>query len=408
MYNRENELIILNSWLNGNNLEDIEAYNFEEAVFYDAELYKAIRDEKITLTQMTASKKNFKTTIGELNEFIGTNIFYRGALGDALATQRDIYIGKLKVAGETDSDKWLDAIADITNKINAKEKKEGLTNFSDNFFEELEARTNEKNPRYGIADIDKYTNGLHRGELVSVCARPGCGKSIFGLQVADNVIQSGHKVVYIPLEMTPYENFKRLIMECGLFEFENAKELEQGLTEEQKGRLRDYLDELEKQGLFRMYYGLSRINDIEKVVQEEKPFIVIIDQLSDVEPTGRADLLREKYFQITRKLKRIASDENVCILALHQLNRDSEEKEITLSSLAESDSVGRDSDVVIGIKLEKQKDEYSPIKPETLIIVKNRNGEAGVKMPIVLHGARAKIEKGLLESPSGKRENDYI
>ena len=393
MYNRENELIILYNWLTGNNLQDIEAYNFDEAIFYDTNLYKAIRDEKITLTQMTASKRQFKTSISELANCTGLNVFYRGALGDALNAQRDIYIGKLKTAGEQDSDKWLNAITEITNKINAKEKIENHANFSDNFFAELEARTNERNPRYKISDLDKYTNGLHRGELIAVCARPGCGKSVFGLQVADNVIQAGHKVIYIPLEMTPYENFKRLIMECGDFEFENANELEQGLSEEQQGKLRAYLDALEERGLFKMYYGLSRINDIEKVVHDEEPFLVVIDQLSDVEPAGRGDILREKYFQVTRKLKRIASDENVCILALHQLNRDSEEKDITLSSLAESDSVGRDSDVVIGIKLEKTEDENKPIKPETMKIVKNRNGEAGVYMPIVLHGARARIER---------------
>ena len=402
MYNRENELIIFYSWLTGNNLQDIEAYNFDDAVFYDAELYKAIRIDKINLTQMTASKRKFKTTMTELSDCVGLNVLYRGALGDALATQRDIYISKLKTAGEGEADKWLNAIAEITNKINAKEKVESHANYSDNFFVELDARTNEKNPRYGISDLDKYTNGLHRGELVAVCARPGCGKSVFGLQVADNVMQAGHKVIYIPLEMTPYENFKRLIMECGEFEFENANELEQGLSEEQQGRIRDYLDDLEASGLFKMYYGLSRVNDIEKVVHDEEPFLVVIDQLSDVEPAGRGDTLREKYFQVTRKLKRIASDENVCILALHQLNRDSEDRDITLSSLAESDSVGRDSDVVIGIKLEKAEDENLPIKPETMKIVKNRNGEAGAYMHIALHGARARIEKGELRSNQNK------
>ena len=83
MFNRENELILFAEWLNGRHKED--AAQFEERVFADGELFKAIRDEDITLTEIGASKGRFNTSLSELAQVIGSGAFYRGALGDRSA-----------------------------------------------------------------------------------------------------------------------------------------------------------------------------------------------------------------------------------------------------------------------------------------------------------------------------------
>ena len=88
------------------------------------------------------------------------------------------------------------------------------------------------------------------------------------------------------------------------------------------------------------------INDIERLIKAEKPYLVVIDQLSQVRGTKKKDL-RESYIEITRNLKRIALEQNVAIILLSQLNRLSTDgRKPRLENLAESDSIGQDADNV--------------------------------------------------------------
>lgn len=404
MFNRENELMLFAEWINGRHTEDIA--QLEEKVFNDRELFKAIRDEGITLTELGASKSRFSTSLSELAEFIGSGAFYRGALGDALDTQRDLYIERLR--NDKDNElKWIDKITEITNKIKQKDANEALEGFSDKFFAELEERRTENNPHYGLKLLDEKTRGLHRGQLVTACARPGCGKSVFGLQVADHARAEGFKILYIPLEMTPYETFKRLVTQGGACDIDNMNEIEEGLPQSTITQIRDYLNEIEDEGLFKIYYGLNGLADIEKKIKEEKPYLVVIDQLSLIEPAGRYKDIRDKYTQVTGRLKQIALRENVCIFELHQLNRSADEMEkLTLSNLAESDSVGRDSDVVLVFKTKGENPQLEGLIQQKLTILKNRSGEAGTPIYTALHGAQAKISLADKNAYEGAGKND--
>lgn len=406
MFNRENELILFNEWIKDKHKEDMSL--FEERVFSDPALFKAIRDESLTLAQLGASKGAYNTTMYELAQVIGTGAFYRGALGDAIETQRDIYIDRLRNDKDNEA-RWIEKITGLTNLLNAKEEHEALEGFSDHFFNEREERMTESNPHYGLKQLDEITRGLHRGQLISVCARPGCGKSTFGIQIADHARAEGYKVLYIPLETTPYETFKSLIMQSGAVDIENKNDIEKGLPQNVQEQIRSYLDEIEEEDLLKIYYGLYRLADIEKKVKEEKPHLVIIDQLTQVEPPSRAKDVRDRYMQVTDRLKKLALSENVCVLALHQLNRSADEMEkLTLSNLAESDSVGRDSDVVLVFKTKGENPQLRGLIQQKLTVLKNRAGEAGANIYVVLNGAQAKIsmsEKTLYEG--AEREKNY-
>ena len=346
MFNLENELILMQQWALGKHREDMAT--FEPKVFHYSKLFDAIRDG---------------ATIGQL-----------GA---------DFTAGKY--AGLKRQDYWVEKITEITNIINSKETKPRCANFYNLFIDELNARQNERNPRYGLKRLDRDTEGLHRGQLVVLSARPGCGKSALALQITNNVINSGYKVMYLPLEMTEYETFQRMIIQQQVvYDSDEAK----NPTEEKKQEIKNFLVELEQSGLFSMYYGLNNLADIEKKVKEEQPFLVVVDQLTQVEPVGKAKDIREKYILMTNAFKRIALNDNVCVLALHQLNREGEGKsKPKLSNLAESDSVGRDADVVLALNEHKETDNEK-LESLDLIVAKNRQGAVGAKIPLHYYGAR--------------------
>lgn len=402
MFNRENELILFNEWIKDKHREDMSL--FDERVFSDPALFKAIRDENITLAQL--GSRNFDTSLSELAQVIGSGAFYRGALGDAINTQRDLYIEKLRSDKDNEA-RWIEKITGLTNLLNAKEQHKCLEGFSSCFFDELDNRMNEVNPHYGFEELDEVTKGLHRGQLVTVCARPGCGKSVFGLQVANHAREEGYKVLYIPLEMTPYQTFKRLVVQSNYFDIDNLSDIEGGLSVNTQTQIRSYLDEIEEEGLLKIYYGLYRLADIEKVTKEEEPFLIVLDQLTQVEPQGRAKDIRDKYMQVTDKLKKLALSENVCILALHQLNRKADEIEhLTLANLAESDSIGRDSDVVLVFKTREENPQLKGVIPQKLTVLKNREGGAGKDIYLALNGGQAKFERTTKDIYEGAGEAD--
>ena len=137
-----------------------------------------------------------------------------------------------------------------------------------------------------------------------------------------------------------------------------------------------------------MYYDCNELAEIERKIKDEKPFLVVVDQLTQVKPSGRSATIRDRYIEVTNALKRIALTENVCIICVHQLNRTStDQKKPRLENLAESDSVGRDADVVLMLATDDE-EEYNELKMTELIVIKNRQGRAGQSTLLAFHGAR--------------------
>lgn len=391
-FTADQELTMLYYWSQGQYKEDIP--HFEEATFYYSKAFRKIK-EGATFTQLIASAKDINLSTEDFIRVGGACIppMYYGARTTALKFQQEGYINRLTNAKNEDIQPYIDKITAIQNIIDSKEYQPRCSNFADTFFAELNDRLNEKNPKYGIKLLDEETDGLHRGQLVVLGARPSCGKSVFGLQVANNVIKEGFKVMYLPLEMTEYETFQRMIVqEQVCYDAEEVKHP----TEQQKEDIKKFLDSVENGGNFSMYYGLNSVAGIEKKIKEERPFLVVIDQLTQLDPVGKSKDIRDKYMMITASLKRIALNENVCILALHQLNRPAEnQKNLNLSNLAESDSVGRDADVVLMLSTEEREDPESQsvfsnekITPTDCFIVKNRQGRRGKKIHLALNGER--------------------
>lgn len=386
MFNLENEIILLKEWASGRHREDMQT--FEPKTFYNSKLFADIRDGA-TIGQIgsniSAGAYEGIRSLSELLGAEGSGAFYYGALGDAYSEQRKRYIQGLE-ANPTEQAYWIDRITEITNLINSKEETAKSANLAELFFTELEERQNESNPHYGLKPLDDITQGLHRGQLVVMAARPGCGKSLFGLQVARSVFEEGFKVLYLPLEMTEYETLQRLIVQAQVV-YDTAEA--NNPTAQQREDIRQYLEALESEGLFSMYCGLNQLTSIEKKTKEEEPFLVVVDQLTQVEPSGKSKDIRDQYMKVTAALKRLALSENVCILALHQLNRaGADRKRAGLENLAESDSVGRDADVVLTLNTSEDED-YKMLRYEELFIAKNRQGRAGEKIPLMLNGERS-------------------
>ena len=108
--------------------------------------------------------------------------------------------------------------------------------------------------------------------------------------------------------------------------------------------------------------------------------LVVVDYLQLMNLGGRAENRREEVSEMSRRLKALAMEVDVPIMALSQLNRMStfDGGKVDISQLKESGSLEQDADMVWLMDWPKQDgDGFGATKTVELNVAKNRNGPMG-------------------------------
>ena len=373
------QVAMLGAWIAGKHREDIE--NFEPDIFTYRKLYKGAIAGK-GVSQLMAEGLLEGVSIAELLR-LGTEYgIYEDARAQALTLQRMAYAEQIGAVNGADTKELTEKLNALDAVIRGEKYKPVAEDLKGILFKDLDETENEDNPQYGIKFLDKYTGGIHRGQLTIIGARPRTGKSAIALQIAANVATEGHKVLFIPLEMLIPENLKRILL------IEQVIEPNEPIDRDYVGQ---YLDELEK--TLKFCEGLNNLDGIEKAIKAERPDVVIIDQLSQLTIAGAYKDTREMLKRITRDLKRIALEYKTPLIVLSQVNRDSTNKRRPdLESLAESDSIGQDADNVFLLYEDNEDDRDKPLRNINLLIEKQRNGITGKEIPLMFKGERFTFE----------------
>jgi len=236
----------------------------------------------------------------------------------------------------------------------------------------------------GFIDLDRITAGLHDSEMIIVAARPSVGKTAFALNLIRNIsLDSGQPVFFVSLEQTRIELAERLLccqarVDSHKLRTGNLNPEDMAKIIEAGGALRNvkvYLDDSPGQNMLRIAANsrrLKRRHDIR---------LVVIDYLQLIEPDNRRDPRQEQVAQISRRIKVLARELRIPVVALAQVNRASEERQDhrpRLADLRESGSLEQDADVVMMLH---RPDRYEPGQQNEgvveVIIAKQRNGPTG-------------------------------
>lgn len=255
----------------------------------------------------------------------------------------------------------------------------------------------DKNMGYGIPKLDKKTNGIHKENLVIISGRPGVGKSAFALQVANNVLNHGYKVLFVSLEMGETELLERLVMHLSDIDGNNMKTGD--LTRSEWGQTSVAVDQISKYKLD-INTKVRSTAHLRVEIARTQPDLVIVDQLGLLREEERHMSRREEITAITRKLKLMAMDFQIPVIALAQINRDASENYPTLANLKESGSIEEDANVVIMLhaptmeQCEKRGNPYHDMesgrKTIEIMLAKHRAGEVG-SIPSVYIGRKYKF-----------------
>lgn len=229
-------------------------------------------------------------------------------------------------------------------------------------------------------NLTRQIQGFMPGKLYIFGARPGIGKSALALQCAE-VLELGGHVGFFTLEMGKEEVTKRIISQ----QTDIAATMLKGntpLPEWAQSRVEQWAEAYTGRILFDERGSLT-IGDIRAQIRtwsrEHKLSGVVVDYLQLVSgPAGQSRV--EIVGEVSRQLKLLSREFDIPIIALSQLNRNSEQRadrRPALSDLRESGSIEQDADVVILIHREMGlTDEIS--NNLELILAKNRQGATGV------------------------------
>lgn len=360
---------LIGTWLKDEGTESIKQFKASHFPVY-SELFKALSAGKSALEIANA---NIGYTHGDIIALMdaANPIFYKQALkkaSDILFTEKagillSTYIANRDLRAFVDQAEALMTYGNIPLS-----EKDGV----ERLLAELEYKRTEKAIKYGLPTLDKMTGGIHRKELTTVAARPGVGKSSFALQVATLAQKLGEKVLYFTLEMPYEQQLKRLAIQTKLSTTEEFNEFSLNTEAEY------YLRKIEKEHKLLFYENVNNLPEICAAIRSQRPYLVIIDQLTQVKIRGQRWKSRlEELQEITATLKRVSMSENVAIMLLCQINRDAANSEPTLANLKGSGQIEEDSDNVILIHRTNGSGDSDFAKEILLKLDKQRGGETG-------------------------------
>lgn len=243
--------------------------------------------------------------------------------------------------------------------------------------------------RTGFTDMDEKLNGLKGGDLVIVAGRPSMGKTVFGMQVANNTALSKElSAAVFSLEMTKEKLVERSISQVGGVDYGRMSKGTMnegdfdglmyacGLLNEANLYISDTAA-LTYQQIYAKARSLSRA-----LADTKHPLgVIVIDYLQIMGYQGSSSNRNEQIGEISRALKQMAKDLNVPVIALAQINRGVEsrtDKRPLMSDLRESGAVEQDADVIIMMYRDEYYNPDSEYKGMAEAIVrKNRDGSLG-------------------------------
>ena len=242
----------------------------------------------------------------------------------------------------------------------------------------------------GLIDLDRLTTGFQPTQLIILAARPAVGKTAFALNVATAAAKSTKKNIAIfSLEMPAEQLIMRMISSLGQID---AMKLQKGnLETDDYRKINEAISQLADTNIYFHDGSAITASEIQAkcrrlATQGEGLGLVIIDYLQLISSSSKYSGSRQQEVsEISRKLKTMALELDVPVIALSQLSRDvekREDKKPVLSDLRESGAIEQDADIVAALHAPAQDsstgviDNSLPV-PIQLIILKHRNGQTG-------------------------------
>lgn len=278
----------------------------------------------------------------------------------------------------------------VDNKFKSILNKRDLTN--DDLLNELDQKMIEAANHSGINGIrtgydrfDLITSGMQPTNLIIVAARPAMGKTQFALGIIKSAsIKGDKKGLFISCEMDEVQVMKRIIsVDSGVrgYSIKRGRLERDEILKYEKSRKRI------QNANFKIVAGSFSISDVLSLVYKMKHSegldYVVIDYIQKITSPGSQNRTNE-VGDVSRKLKDMANDLKIPVIALAQLSRAVEhrvDKKPVLSDLRESGDIEQDADIVTFLyrpsyyMSQEERDTNPMAEDGYVVIAKHRDGE---------------------------------
>ena len=240
----------------------------------------------------------------------------------------------------------------------------------------------------GFKNLDLLIAGFELGELIIFGGRPSMGKTTLLLNLAVQISKK-QPVLFFSYDLSESALTTRII--CNLTSCPSDKIAQHTLTDNDLLNLLNIEESLNE---FQLFINDSCSNSIidfriqcEKMITEKGIKVVFIDYLQMMSSNKYGNRRELEISYISRELKRIAKELNICVIASSQLSRAVEmrggDRQPILSDLRESGVIEQVADKVFFIYRPEyygfthDEDGNSNANKMYLILAKNRTGPEG-------------------------------
>ncbi|BDU67410.1 MAG: replicative DNA helicase [Candidatus Tyloplasma litorale] len=235
--------------------------------------------------------------------------------------------------------------------------------------------------------LDEKLGGLKGGQFIIIAARPSIGKTAFSLEITKNVAINGNRVAFISLEMPSDQLFTRLITSESKTSFKSL--ISKGQNEISKYKLDEAIKKVSALKIWIDDSPTMKINELIWKVRKFKRIndinMVVIDYLQLIQDDEKSNESRQQMVSnISRKLKALARELDIPIIALSQLSRkveDRNDKRPIMSDIRESGAIEQDADIIMFLYrddyYENDSENKGPLSNLEVNVAKHRNGSTG-------------------------------
>jgi len=242
----------------------------------------------------------------------------------------------------------------------------------------------------GFLSLDNRMHGLRPSELTVIGGRPSMGKTAFALNIAENIMQrdedASMAILMFSLEMSSTELVRRLL--CSVARVDSHRFRGGFLNAEERQRLSAALGLIAKWQFFIDDSAQLDISDfygrVRRFAMLHPLAAILVDYLQLMESKEHSKGGRTtEVSAISRRLKLVAKEFAVPVVALSQLSRAGEKRtgdnRPRLSDLRESGAIEQDADNVLFVHREEvyKRDREDLHGLGEIEIAKQRNGPIG-------------------------------
>lgn len=329
---------------------------------------------------------------------------------------------------------FYDDVADLYNKRNPEEAYSFIEKTSEelnavNFEEDDTFTPNDimnvlnhhakdvgKKVKTGLKAVDEALGGgAGAGEVFTVLARDGIGKSMFLMNVGAIALMEGKKVLHIHCEGKKVQPILRYCSRCCWIEYK--KVLKNNFNSDELMKIQQWKENYGNNLLIKPFLGLEKVkggkkytNTIQDVIQycsetyKKFPFdVVIIDYGDKLDTRNKTEAKRFVYEDVWRGMESIAAEFNVPVYTASQAQRirGSGTKPLKRENIAEAYDKSRLSAFVMSINRSS-----SEIKDNKIRFLLDKDREGPTNVTVICSSDYAHCCTHILENQVNEEKND--